>query len=41
MATVEWRSPASEMAVKQFEIVADRLHLDKNVAVRLERPDGL
>jgi glutamate dehydrogenase (NAD(P)+) len=39
MATVEWRSPASEMAVKQFEIVADRLHLDKNVAVRLERPD--
>jgi glutamate dehydrogenase (NAD(P)+) len=39
MATVEWRSPASEMAVKQFEIVADRLHLDKNVAVRLGRPD--
>ena len=23
MATVEWRSPASEMAVKQFEIVAE------------------
>jgi glutamate dehydrogenase (NAD(P)+) len=39
MATVEWRSPASEMAVKQFEIVAEKLHLDNNVAGRLKRPD--
>jgi glutamate dehydrogenase (NAD(P)+) len=39
MATVEWRSPASEMAVKQFEIVAERLNLDKNIAGRLKRPD--
>lgn len=39
MATVEWRSPASEMAVKQFEIAAERLNLDSNVAVRLKRPD--
>ncbi len=39
MATVEWRSPASEMAVKQFEIVAEKLNLDKNVEGRLRRPD--
>jgi glutamate dehydrogenase (NAD(P)+) len=39
MATVEWRSAASEMAVKQFEIAAERLNLDKNVAGRLKRPD--
>ena len=39
MATVEWRSPASEMAVKQFEIVAERLNLDKNIAGRLKRSD--
>ncbi len=39
MATVEWRSPASEMAVRQFEIAAERLHLDKNVSARLKRPD--
>lgn len=39
MATVEWRSPASEMAVKQFEIAAEKLNLDSNVAVRLKRPD--
>ncbi|OGQ84569.1 MAG: glutamate dehydrogenase [Deltaproteobacteria bacterium RIFCSPLOWO2_12_FULL_60_19] len=39
MATVEWRSPASEMAVKQFEAAAERLDLDKNVAARLKRPD--
>ena len=39
MATVEWRSPASEMAVKQFEIVAEKLNLDNNVAGRLKRPD--
>lgn len=39
MATVEWRSPANEMAVKQFEIVAEKLNLDKNVAGRLKRPE--
>ena len=39
MATVEWRSPANEMAVKQFEIAAEKLNLDKNVAVRLQRPE--
>lgn len=39
MATIEWRSPASEMAVKQFEIAAERLSLDKNIAARLRRPD--
>lgn len=39
MATVEWRSPANEMAVKQFEIAAAKLNLDKNVASRLQRPD--
>ena len=39
MATIEWRSPASEMAVKQFEIAAGKLNLDSNVAVRLKRPD--
>jgi glutamate dehydrogenase (NAD(P)+) len=39
MATVEWRSPANEMAVKQFEIAAAKLNLDKNVASRLRRPD--
>jgi glutamate dehydrogenase (NAD(P)+) len=39
MATVEWHSPASEMAVRQFEIAAARLNLDANVARRLRRPD--
>jgi glutamate dehydrogenase (NAD(P)+) len=39
MATVEWRSPANEMAVKQFETAAAKLNLDKNVSARLQRPD--
>src|SRR6266581_9318043 len=39
MPTVEWRSPASEMAVQQFDIAAARLNLDVNVANRLRRPD--
>src|SRR3989338_8624373 len=39
MATIEWRSPASEMAVRQFDIAAERLNLAKNVAGRLRRPD--
>jgi glutamate dehydrogenase (NAD(P)+) len=39
MATIEWRSPANEMAVRQFEIAAAQLGLDPNVAARLRRPD--
>ncbi len=39
MATIEWRSPASEMAVKQFEVAAQKLNLDRNVAGRLRRPE--
>jgi glutamate dehydrogenase (NAD(P)+) len=39
MSTVEWRSPASEMAVQQFDVAAARLDLDANVAARLRRPD--
>jgi glutamate dehydrogenase (NAD(P)+) len=39
MSTVEWRSPASEMAVQQFDNAAARLNLDANLAVRLRRPD--
>ncbi|MGH7831828.1 MAG: Glu/Leu/Phe/Val family dehydrogenase, partial [Candidatus Binatia bacterium] len=39
MATIEWHSPASDMAVQQFDLVAEKLKLDKNVASRLRRPD--
>ncbi len=39
MGTVDWESPASELAVTQFDIVAERLNLDPNVASRLRRPD--
>ncbi|HEY2921608.1 MAG TPA: Glu/Leu/Phe/Val dehydrogenase [Candidatus Binatia bacterium] len=39
MATEEWRSPTNEMAVQQFDIAADRLVIDPNVAGRLRRPD--
>jgi glutamate dehydrogenase (NAD(P)+) len=39
MSTVEWRSPASEMAVQQFDMAAAKIGLDTNVAVRLRRPD--
>ena len=39
MATVEWHSPANEMAVSQFDIAASALNLDSNVAARLRRPD--
>lgn len=39
MSTVEWRSPASEMAVQQFDIAAAKLNLDANLAARLRRPD--
>ena len=39
MGTIEWDSPASELAVKQLEIVAERINLDRNLAARLKRPD--
>jgi glutamate dehydrogenase (NAD(P)+) len=39
MATIEWRNSTSEMAVQQFDIAADKLNLDANVAGRLRRPD--
>ncbi|MGH7826734.1 MAG: Glu/Leu/Phe/Val family dehydrogenase [Candidatus Binatia bacterium] len=39
MATVEWRSPANELAVQQFDIAAEKLNLDSNLASRLRRPD--
>lgn len=39
MSTVEWRSPASEMAVQQFDNAAAKLNLDANLAVRLRRPN--
>jgi len=39
MSTDEWRSAASEMAVQQFDIAADKLVIDPNVAARLRRAD--
>jgi glutamate dehydrogenase (NAD(P)+) len=39
MSTNEWRSAASEMAVRQFDIAANELQIDSNVAARLRRPD--
>lgn len=39
MSTVEWRSPASEMAVQQFDVASAKLDLDANLAARLRRPD--
>lgn len=36
---MEWHSPASEMAVRQFEIAAKRLDLDRDVIARLRNPD--
>ncbi|HXF75024.1 MAG TPA: Glu/Leu/Phe/Val dehydrogenase dimerization domain-containing protein, partial [Methylomirabilota bacterium] len=35
----EWRTATSEMAVRQFDIAADKLAIDPNVANRLRRPD--
>jgi glutamate dehydrogenase (NAD(P)+) len=35
----EWHSETSEMAVRQFDIAADKLAIDPNVASRLRRPD--
>src|SRR5919106_3577188 len=39
MATAEWRSATSEMAIQQFDIAADKLVIDPNVAARLRRPE--
>jgi glutamate dehydrogenase (NAD(P)+) len=39
MSTDEWRSATSEMAVQQFDIAADRLVIDPNVAGRLRRAE--
>ena len=39
MTVDEPRSAASEMAVEQFELAADKLGVDPNVAARLRRPD--
>jgi glutamate dehydrogenase (NAD(P)+) len=39
MATAEWRCATSEMAIQQFDIAADKLVIDPNVAARLRRPE--
>jgi glutamate dehydrogenase (NAD(P)+) len=39
MTVDEPRSAASEMAVEQFDLAADKLNVDSNVAARLRRPD--
>jgi len=36
---MEWQTSTNEMAVRQFDIAAAKLHLDENVAARLRRPD--
>jgi glutamate dehydrogenase (NAD(P)+) len=39
MATDEWRSATSEMAIQQFDVAANKLGVDPNLAARLRRPD--
>jgi glutamate dehydrogenase (NAD(P)+) len=39
MAADEWHSATSEMAIQQFDIAAEKLGVDPNVARRLRRPD--
>ena len=39
MSTDEWRNATNEMAIQQFDIAADKLVIDPNVAARLRRPD--
>ena len=39
MSPGEWQSPASELAIKQFDVASAKLNLDPNVAVRLRQPD--
>jgi glutamate dehydrogenase (NAD(P)+) len=35
----EWHSATSDMAVRQFDVAANKLGIDPNVAARLRRPD--
>ena len=35
----EWHSATSDMAVQQFDVAANKLGIDPNVAARLRRPD--
>jgi glutamate dehydrogenase (NAD(P)+) len=39
MATLEWRSETNEMAVWQFDVAAQKLGIDPNLANRLRRPE--
>jgi glutamate dehydrogenase (NAD(P)+) len=39
MATDEWRTATSEMAIQQFDVAANKLGIDSNLAGRLRRPD--
>ncbi len=39
MATDEWGSATSEMAIQQFDVAANKLGVDPNLAARLRRPD--
>jgi glutamate dehydrogenase (NAD(P)+) len=39
MATLEWRSETNEMAVGQFDVAAQKLGIDPNLANRLRRPE--
>jgi glutamate dehydrogenase (NAD(P)+) len=39
MATLEWRGETNEMAVGQFDVAAQKLGIDPNLANRLRRPE--
>src|ERR1044072_2073327 len=39
MAADEWHSATTDMAIQHFDIAADKLAVDSNVARRLRRPD--
>src|ERR1044072_5934002 len=39
MAADEWHSATTDMAIQHFDIAADKLAVDPNVARRLRRPD--
>lgn len=39
MAGDEWRSATNDMAIQQFDVAANRLGIDPNLAGRLRRPD--
>ena len=39
MAADEWHSATSDMAIQQFDLAAEKLGVDPNVARRLRRPD--